>query len=95
MPRVNDPNGLSSRPTSVILSELAIASGIAGRSVTLCFEEYPAPIVCEICRYLMQGLGMESVGQIRVRGDINKLEKRISDVRLVLVQSSRLYTATA
>jgi hypothetical protein len=95
MPRINDPNGLSSRPASIVLGELAIAAGIAGRSITLCFEDYPASIVCAICKYLVHGVGGESVSQIRGQGDVNKLEKRGSDVRLVLVQSSRVYTATA
>ena len=30
------------KPTSVALSELAIAAGMAGRNVTLSFDEFPA-----------------------------------------------------
>jgi len=95
MPRLNNPTGISSRPTSVVLTELAVAAGIAGRSVTLCFDEYPASIVCEMYRYFIAGLDADNVMRVQRQGDVKELEKRISDTRLVLVQSPRLYTSTA
>lgn len=95
MPRINNPKRLASRPASIILGELAIAAGVAGRTVALCFEDYSAPILCEMCRYLLHGLGTEGVVQIRSQADLKKLDKQISDVRLVLVQSPRVYAATA
>jgi len=33
-------------PHSVVLAELAIAAGIAGHSITLYYQGYPAPLSC-------------------------------------------------
>jgi len=74
----------------VALSELAIAAGMAGRSVTLCFEGFPAPVLCQLYKYCIRYAGPETVRNIYTQADVRKLAKEIDQVRLVLVHTARL-----
>ncbi len=39
------------KPTSVSLTELAITAGAARHGMTLCFEEFPVPTLCQFWRH--------------------------------------------
>ena len=69
MERVSNPSGLSSRPDSVALCELAIAAGIAGRALTVCFNRFPGVVLSELCSHCIRGVTTPAV--LRVRGPGN------------------------
>jgi hypothetical protein len=46
MTRLNIPHGPLPSPCSIALGDLAIAAGFAGRCITLCYPDYPAPLLC-------------------------------------------------
>ena len=60
----------NSIPATVALGELAIAAGMAGYSVALCYADYPAPLVCEMWRRHCQLLSSEQVYHIRTAADV-------------------------
>ena len=45
------------KPISVALSELAIAAGMTWHSVTLSFQGFPAPILCQLLKYCIRYVG--------------------------------------
>lgn len=81
-------------PVSVRLVELAVAAGVAGHSITLCFQDYPAPILSEVWKIIVNQLGAERVFQVTSQADIRKLAEAVAYHRLVLVHNPRLVTAT-
>jgi hypothetical protein len=74
----------------VTLSELAIAAGMIGHSVTLCFQGFPAPTLCQLWKYCIRYAGPETVRHIHVQADVRKLAEEIDQVRLVLFYTARL-----
>ena len=78
------------KPTSVALSELAIAAGLAGGNVTLSFDEFPAPTLCQLWKYCIRYAPAETVRNIYTQADVRKLAKGIDQVRLVLLHTPRL-----
>jgi hypothetical protein len=91
---INDPTGLPSRPDSVVLCELVVAAGLAGRGLTLCFDHFPAVVLSEIYRYCIRGVTASSVLRIRSQRDLRNLEQRMETIRVVLVESERLLPET-
>ncbi len=89
------PYGDSSTPPSILLGELAIAAGMAGFPLTLCYEGFPAPLLCQIWRYYTQLLPPGAVLHIHTQRDLNQLVGRMSEVRVVLVHTGRLQISTA
>lgn len=81
---------LPPKPTSVVLSELAIAAGMVGHSATLSFQSFPAPVLCQLWKYCIRYAGPETVRHIYTQADVRKLAKEIDQVRLVLVYTDRL-----
>ena len=81
-------------PASVHLAELAVAAGAAGHSVTLCFQDYPAPILSELWKAIVSRLGAERVFQVTSQADIRKLGTAMANQRLVLVHNPRLVGPT-
>lgn len=45
------PQQVPTTPDVVRLGELAMAAGIAGLPVTLCYQDCPAPVLSRIWRY--------------------------------------------
>jgi hypothetical protein len=82
------------KPRSVMLGDLAIAAGIAGQSITLCYQDFPAPLLCETWRYHARFLDAEEVFHVRTQADLRKLTERGAEVRLVLVHALRLHVPT-
>lgn len=90
MTRLTSAPTLPTKPTSVTLCELAIAAGVAGHSVTLCFQEFPAPLLCQLWKYSAQYAGSVGVRHIRTQADIRKLAKGVFDTCLALLYNPRL-----
>ncbi|MGO8752735.1 MAG: hypothetical protein ACLQNE_42885 [Thermoguttaceae bacterium] len=82
-------------PHSVILAELAIAAGIAGHSIAICYQGYPAPLLCGIWRHFASLVGLDRAFQVSNQADIRKLVGRIPELRLGLVHGPRLLNPTA
>ena len=61
MERISNPSGLSSRPDSVVLCELAIAAGIAGNALTVCLNHFPGVVLSELCGYFIRGVTTPAV----------------------------------
>lgn len=95
MTRLSTQHALPPTPRSVVLAELAVAAGIAGQSVTLLYQDYAGPALCEIWKYLMQGLALNEVAHVRTQADVRHLAEHVADPRLVLVHAPRLHDAVA
>ena len=95
MTRLPIPQPPPPAPHSVVLAELAIAAGIIGHGVTVCYQGYPAPLLCGIWRHFANIVGADQVFQVSNHADIRKLVGRIPELRLVLVHSPRLLNPTA
>jgi len=87
MTRVNVTPQPPPRPASVVIGEMAIAAGIAGHSLTLCYRDYPAPLLCEQWKYFAQSVDADAVLHIHGQADVRKIADRINGLRLVFVHS--------
>jgi hypothetical protein len=94
MTRLSTAHRPPSKPRSVMLGDLAIAAGIAGQSITLCYQDFPAPLLCETWRCHARSLDAEEVFHVRTQADLRKLTERVAEVRLVLVHALRLHVPT-
>lgn len=94
MPRISNPSDLSSRPDSVVLCELAIAAGITGTALTVCFDSFPAVVLSELWGYCIRGVTTPAVLRVRGQRDLKTLEERMEVIRIVLVDSERLLAET-
>jgi len=90
MPQLADPSGIRSRPTSVVLGELAIAAGLVGESVTIACD-FPANTLCQVWKYYTQALGAGNVIHVRAKKDLKEFGARLTELRAVFVNSPRLY----
>jgi hypothetical protein len=95
MTRVNVVHPVPCKPTSIALSELAIAAGAGGHSITLCYWEFPAPVLCQLWQYCIRYIGLGEVHHLRTQADVRELAKIVSYVRLALVYSPRLCNAAS
>ena len=82
-------------PSSVRLGELAMAAGLAGDSVTLCYQDFPAPVLSGIWQHHVRAVGPDAVHHIHTQKDLNKLPSRMAEVRVVIVHTPRLHIPTA
>jgi hypothetical protein len=78
-----------------VLAELAIAAGIAGHSITLYHDGYPAPHVCGLWRHFSNLVGPDRTFQVSSHADTRKLAGSVSELRLVLVHEPRFLNPTA
>jgi hypothetical protein len=69
MTRLHTALPVPPKPSSVTLSELAIAAGVAGQSVTLYYHEFSAPVVCHLWKYCMRYAGPAEVQHVRRQPD--------------------------
>ncbi|MCY2994715.1 MAG: hypothetical protein NTY19_43670 [Planctomycetota bacterium] len=82
-------------PSSVRLGELAMAAGLAGDSVTLCYYDFPAPVLSGIWQHHARAVGPDAVHHIHTQKDLNKLPSRMAQVRVVIVHTPRLHIPAA
>ena len=95
MTRLPTPQPVPTTPRTVRLGELAMAAGMAGLPVTLCYQEFPAPVLSEVWRYHIRTAGPDAIHHVRTQSDLNKLPEQLADARLVLVHTPRLHIPTA
>jgi len=81
-------------PASVILSELALAAGAAGHGVTVCFDGYAAPLLCDVWKRFIARLGSSRVFHVSTQADVRKLGE-VANLRLIIVHQARLLSPTA
>ena len=87
--------GVAEVPRSIVLGELAIAAGIAGRSLTFWHQDYSGPALYEMWKYLLRGFGPDAVFHVRSQADVRSLGERLADIRGVLIHASRLHATVA
>ena len=95
MTRLHATHQTPGKPISVALGEMAIAAGLGGQSLTLCYRDYPAPLLCELWKYFAQSVDANAVYHVRGQSDIRKIPERIGDLRLILVHSPHHHNSTA
>ena len=57
-------------PQSVTIGNLAMAAGIAGHSVALSYEGFPAPILCELWKHHADSIGVVRMLQVCSQADV-------------------------
>ena len=77
MTRLPVAQTLPPKPASVALSELAVTAGVVGSGITLCFDGFPAPALCQLWRYCIRYAGPDAVYHVRTQADVRKLAKVI------------------
>ena len=83
------------KPVSVLFGELAIAAGLAGKPVAVCFSESAATLDCELWKYFAQVGGPSRVLHVHGKPDVKRLIKFMSEWRLVIVHAPRLHNQVA
>ena len=86
---------LPPKPSTVSLCELAIAAGLAGQSVAVHFQDFPAHVLCKVWQYSTNFAGPGEVRHVHNQSDIRKLPKACGNARLVLVHAEKLRTAVS
>ena len=81
-------------PVSVVLPELAVAAGLAGHSVTVCFDGFAAPLLCELWKRFVEQVGSSHVHHVTSQSDVRKLAKHSVHPQLIIVHQPRLHNAT-
>ena len=95
MTRLPIAHALPSPPSSILLGELAIAAGMAGFPVTLCYQEFPVPELSQVWKHCIRSVGPDEVHHIHTQRNLDKLPGRLAEVRIVLVHTPRLHIPTA
>ena len=95
MTRLPTPQPVPKAPSTVRLGELAIAAGMAGFPVTVCYQEFPAPELSQVWKYYIRSVRASEVHHIHTQRDLNKLPERLAEVRIVLIHVPRLHIPTA
>ena len=83
------------KPDSVSFGELAIAGGLTGKPVAVCFTESAAAADCELWAYFARLVGPSHVLHVHSQADVRKLTKTFGHWRLVVVHTPRLYNRVA
>lgn len=82
-------------PRFTTMGELAMAAGLAGRGLVLCWQDFPAPILCELWRHFAACAGPGRVLEVSSQADVRKVSERATELRLILVHSPRFHNPTA
>lgn len=95
MTRINtDPTAVL-KPDSVVFGELAIAAGLAGQPVAVCFTESTATMDCELWKYFSEFARPSHVLQVHSQKDVTTLRKAVGHWRLIVVHIPRLLNTVA
>lgn len=95
MTRLSTSLPVPTKPTTVRLGELAIAAGMAGFPVTLCYRDFPAPVLAKVWTRHLRSVGSDAVHHIRTQRDLNRLPGRMVETRVVFVHTPRLHVPAA
>lgn len=91
MTRISTTLALIRKPDSVAFGELAIAAGLAGKPVAVCFSESAATVDCELWKFFSQFADPSRVLHVHNQTDVRKLRKAVGHWRLVVVHVPRLH----
>ena len=80
-----------SKPITIQMAELAVAAGFTGENLTLCFDGFPATVLCSYWRRLADGLDAKRVLHVHALTDVRTLEKGMDKLQLVIVHTPRLF----
>jgi len=94
MTRLSTTHIMSTKPASVVMGEMAIAAGYGGVGMTMCFADYPAPLLCELWKYFARSVDPSEVYHVRGQAEIRKIPDRVAGLRLVFVHSPSHHNAT-
>jgi hypothetical protein len=94
MTRLNTMPVPPPKPATIVLCELALAAGVAGHCVALCYRDLPAPVACQLYKHCIRFAGAATVRHVRALADVRKLADEVGQVRLVIVYSLRLRNPT-
>lgn len=88
---MNDPtaNQACIAPATVQIAQVVIAAGIAGRTVSLYYDGYPADILCAHWRQIVKDFSTGQILHVHTQADVRKLEKDPSGFRLVILHKRR------
>ena len=95
MTRINTTPAAIRKPDSVLFGELAIAAGMTGNPVAVCFSESAAVVDCELWKYLAQCAGPGRAMHVHSQIDVRKLTKAVGSCPLVVVHAPRLFNTVA
>ena len=95
MTRINTTLAPIRKPDSISFGELAIAAGLAGKPVAVCFSESTAAETCQMWKYFSQLTGPERVLHVHGQADVRRLTKTFCHWRLVVVHAPRLFNTVA
>ena len=84
-----------SKPDSVLFGELAIAAGLVGQPVAVCFSESTATVDCELWKYFSEFARPSHVLHVHSQKDVTTLRKAIGHWRLIIVHATRLLNTVA
>ncbi len=95
MTRLPIPQSGPVTPATVRLGELAIAAGVAGFPVTVCYQGFPAPELAEVWKHHIGSVEAEGVYHIHTQRNVDKLPPLLAELRVVLVHAPRLHIPAA
>ncbi len=95
MSRLHGPITMPPKPGVVSLCELATAAGTAGQSVAVHFQDFPAPVVCQLWRYCMHFAGANETRHVHSQSNVRKLPELCGRVKLILVHAAKLRAAAS
>ncbi len=95
MTRINTTPISVSKPDSVLFGELAIAAGLAGQPVAVCFSESTATVDCELWKYFSEFARPSYVLHVHSQKDVTTLRKAVGHWRLIVVHATRLFNTVA
>ena len=75
----------------VLLGEFALATGLAGNSMALCYDGFSGTVLCQIWNRLARRVDAGRVVHVRTQSDVNKIAKSIRGAPLVVVHAARLH----
>ena len=95
MTRINTACNTVPKPDSVLFGELAIAAGLAGQPVAVCFSESTAIMDCELWKYFSEFATPAHVLHVHSQKDVTTLKKAVGHWRLIVVHTHRLFDTVA
>ena len=87
MTRLPTARMMPTKPASVVMGEMAIGAGHGRVGMTICFRDYPAPLLCELWKYFARSVDPSAVYHVRGQAEIRKIPDRIAGLRLIFVHS--------
>lgn len=89
MTRINTASRAVLKPDSGVIGEMAIAAGLVGQPIAVCFAESTATMDCELWKYLSTLARPSRVLNVNSQKDVTTLRKTVGHWRVIVVQVPR------